>query len=134
MRFSAKVFICTIIIIAISFSSGAYLLISGNFKSALDREIRRGLEEYQLLRYSYESGVLSRELQGHLLSDEMLKDVARQVARDIDSAEGMVRIYGNDLDGIYSSVDFEKTDSSLLKALPQGGRKYIIEEFDVAFL
>lgn len=130
MKFSAKVFMCTIIIIAVSFSIGAYLLISGNFNSALEREIRRGLEEYQLLRFAYESGVLSRELQGDLLTEQMLKDVARQVASDVGSIQEMVRIYGDSLEGIYSTLDFQQRDLSLIQSLPQGSRKYIIEKID----
>ena len=52
MKFSVKVFLYTLMVVAIAFSIGGYFLISRNFDSAMDREIGRGSEEYQLLKLS----------------------------------------------------------------------------------
>jgi len=130
VKFSFKVFICTIVIVAVSFSIGTYLLLSGNLNSAMDREIKRGLEEYQLLRFAYESAAISSELQGEELTEETMRDLATQVAGSIDSQERFAGVYGSSFNEIYSNYPFPREDRSLLQSLPQGQRKYTIENID----
>lgn len=45
MKFSVKVFLYTLIVVAIAFSVGGYFLISRNFDSSMEREMSRGQEE-----------------------------------------------------------------------------------------
>jgi signal transduction histidine kinase len=134
MKFSIKVFMCTIIIVAISFSIGAYLLISGNYNSAMYREIKRGLEEHQLLKFAYESALISSEMQGQVLTEDILNEVAGQVVGSTSSEDRFVRLYGSNLNEIYSNFPFKSKEISLLQSLPMGQRKYVIENTEGRFL
>ena len=60
MRFAAKVFFATIIVITTAMSIGGYLLIVNGFDMTLDREVTTALDENQLLRFSLQSSIIAR--------------------------------------------------------------------------
>ena len=80
MKFSFKVFICTMMVIAIVSSVGSYILIASSFESDIQREINRGLDEYQLTRFAFESSMLSAEMQYATVTEEVLDSIVKQTA------------------------------------------------------
>lgn len=70
MKFAWKVFLSTVIVIAIVFAVGGYVLITSFFASALSRETDRALEENQLMKLAYESAATTYVNQGTKLTDE----------------------------------------------------------------
>ena len=128
MRFSIKIFICTMLLVASAFCTGGFLLISKNFSANVDREANRSLEEHLSLRFLLESGILSEELQNNQLSDEVLRRVAGQISSSL-SAEGGAReiqIYDGNGRPVYppsSSSD----NTSHLQPLLADQTKYRIE-------
>ncbi|MEZ4357124.1 MAG: HAMP domain-containing sensor histidine kinase [Eubacteriales bacterium] len=80
MKFFFKVFILTTLVIAIVCSIGSYALISTSFNSDVNREIERGLEEYQLTQFAFESSLLSAEMQYSNVTDEMMGSIIKQTA------------------------------------------------------
>lgn len=80
MKLFTKILFCTTTVITVALCVMGYLMISDNFENALSRETQRGLEEYQLLKFTFQSGILSAYESGGLDSD-MLKAVAGQTAQ-----------------------------------------------------
>ena len=71
MRFAWKVFLSTVIVIAVVFAIGGFILITSFFDSALSRETDRGvLKENQLTKLAYESAATTYVNQGEKLTDE----------------------------------------------------------------
>lgn len=70
MRFAWKVFLSTVIVIAVVFAIGGFILITSFFDSALSRETDRALEENQLTKLAYESAATTYVNQGEKLTDE----------------------------------------------------------------
>lgn len=80
MKYFVKVFFCMILVITIALALMGYVLISHNFENALSREKARVLEEYQLLKFSLQAGMINAAEQGAIL-EEVLSDIADQTAK-----------------------------------------------------
>ena len=79
MRLFTKIFLCTIAVVTVALSVTGYRLISDSFNNSVARETQRGLEEYQLLKFTLQSGILSAEESGSI-STENIKTIAQQTA------------------------------------------------------
>jgi signal transduction histidine kinase len=80
MKFSFKVCLCTALVIAVVCSAGSYALITHTFAADIDREVKRGLEEYQLTQFAFASSLLSADLQFAKVSDDMLRYIITQTS------------------------------------------------------
>ena len=69
-----------ILVITVALALMGYVLISHNFENALSREKARVLEEYQLLKFSLQAGMINAAEQGAIL-EEVLSDIADQTAK-----------------------------------------------------
>lgn len=131
MRLSAKIFLCTITVIAIALSMMGYLMIGGSFENAIAREQQRGLEEYQLLKFSLQSGMLSA-YEGGTLTRESLLALAMQNAEAAPSGD-MTAVFDEEGIAVFSTFPenyiyrglYETDDTGLL---------YFIEEYEDRFL
>ncbi len=130
MRFSIKIFICTVLLVAAAFCAGGTLLISRNLEDNLDREISRSLDEHLSLRFMLESGIISEELQSHELSDEALGRVAQQISAGLTSARGSREIIVHDKlrRRIYPSSAPKSEDRIRLQPLLTNQTKYRLEK------
>lgn len=79
MRLFTKIFLCTIAVVTVALSVTGYRLISDSLNNSVARETQRGLEEYQLLKFTLQSGILSAEESGSI-STENIKTIAQQTA------------------------------------------------------
>ncbi|GFZ33027.1 two-component sensor histidine kinase [Clostridium zeae] len=110
MRFSLKIFICTLLVVAISFAAGGYLLVSSSFLAAKDREINRSLDEYTSLQYMLESELINEELNGKEITKEVLKMAVEKVSGSIKQSK-------------QSDRDITVYDSSGQQVYPEEGSK-----------
>ncbi len=124
MKFAWKVFLSTIMVIAVVFAIGGYILITSSFDSALRRETDRALEENQLMKLAYESAAIPYE--GTKLTDEAITIIASQLQnngrRDIVLADDAYR-------EIYVGSPGDYVDQELLKSADEG-RAYTFTEQD----
>ncbi len=76
MKLFAKIFICTVLVITIALSVTGYIMISGSFRSAVEREYNNSRTQHQMLKFALQSAMLSRTEAGDRLSDEALSEAA----------------------------------------------------------
>ena len=108
-----------------------YLMIGGSFENAIAREQQRGLEEYQLLKFSLQSGMLSA-YEGGTLTRESLLALAMQNAEAAPSGD-MTAVFDEEGIAVFSTFPenyiyrglYETDDTGLL---------YFIEEYEDRFL
>ncbi len=81
MKFSFKVLICTTLVIAVVCSVGSYALVDTSFRSDIDREVVRGLDAYQLVRFAFGSNLVSAEIQYSSVTNEMMGTIIQQTAQ-----------------------------------------------------
>nr|WP_122012135.1 HAMP domain-containing sensor histidine kinase [Maliibacterium massiliense] len=107
MKFSWKVFISTLLMVAAAFACGAFFLIDSMFAASLETEANRALQENQLMQLAYETGVMNYTIQGNAPSDEVLRNVAEQIGRD----GRMLAVRKNEGGAIYDNITVEMGDA-----------------------
>ncbi|BDF59503.1 two-component sensor histidine kinase [Christensenellaceae bacterium] len=123
MKFAWKVFLSTIMVIAVVFAIGGYVLITSSFDSALQRETERALEENQLMKLAYESAAIPYE--GTKLTDEAVTIIASQLENG--GRRGIV-LSDENYKTVFSSFGGEDAEQELLKSTDEG-RSYTIGEY-----
>ncbi|WP_066646308.1 sensor histidine kinase [Christensenella timonensis] len=124
MKFAWKVFLSTIIVIAIVFAIGGYVLITSSFNSALRRETDRALEENQLMKLAYESAAIPYE--GTKLTDEAITIIASQLQ---NSGRRYIVLADEAYKEIFVSSSGDYVDQELLKNTDES-RAYTITQED----
>jgi signal transduction histidine kinase len=130
MLFSIKIFICTVVAVAISFATGGYLLISSNFATAKDREISIALDEHLLLQYMLESAIITQELQGQQVTDTMIGNASQSTTlsmRQSGQTGRNILVYDNKGVEIYPIVGKKAQPIKGLTSLHPGQAVYYIE-------
>ena len=75
MRLFTKIFLCSVLILSVSLSVLGYLMIADSFSNAMDHELDRVLSEYQMCKFSVQSGMLAGREKG-ILNDKMMVRIA----------------------------------------------------------
>lgn len=87
MKFSWKLFFCTIVIMCISFSIGGCIMVGTMFKSAIDRELGLAREENKLLRLSI---VMTATNSNYI--DDAQNNMISSIAHSVESSGQMGKI------------------------------------------
>lgn len=125
MNFSWKVFFCTVILIAATFSAGCYMLVSSVFDTGLERETTLCLEENQMLRFSYETSVASVPLGAGKLSDSIIQTIGESLESGSLSGNRIIRISDENYNSLYKSKNMN-FDNSILEQIEKDERVYKI--------
>ncbi len=104
MKLFAQIFLCMITVLTLALCMVGYLMISNSFANAVSRERTRALEEYELIKFSLQSGVLSASESGKLTVVELtaLAEKTAEIAPD----ESLVAVFTEDMIKLKST--FEK--------------------------
>ena len=116
MRLFTKIFLCTLAVVTAAVSVTGYLMISDSFTNAADRENQRGLEEYQLLKFTLQSGILSASSNDNLTEDNMTA-LAQQTAGMAPSGD-QTAVFDSEKQMIYSTFPADYSFDSLNDANP----------------
>lgn len=111
MKFTFKVFICTIVVIAAALGFGGIYLVNSLFGLAIDRETRQAMDENNLLRFAFETIVLNVPLKYGVLQDKTIEEIALTL-----KTGRYIRITGEDKQALYS-VEGIDVDNALLDAV-----------------
>lgn len=131
MRLSAKIFLCTITVITIALSLTGYLLIGNSFENAVIREKQRGLEEYQLLKFSMQSGMLSA-YEKNALGWESLLTLSMQTSEIAPSGD-ICAVFNSEGVNIFSTFPEDFEFPGLLD-IEEGGLSYYTREYQGKYL
>lgn len=116
MKFSMKLLLCTMIVMAAAFGFSGFYFVNYVFERALDRESEQALEENSILKFAFETAALNVPAKYDVLQD----DTTRQIAANLEaggSREGrMLRISDEGKQVLYASDGFEADDRLLRRA------------------
>ncbi len=136
MLFSLKIFVCTVVVVALSFAIGGYALISSNFTAARDREISLAINERLSLQYILESTLITDELQGQEITDGTVRDAAKNVASSLQqNGRGGRNIVVYDNQGIemYPDIGKKAQYSADLASVRSGQVVYSIQHLKTTY-
>lgn len=134
MKFSLKLMLSTISIIAVLFSAGGTFLVSRNFDHALRNAASQNTQQHLLERYAMESNMLGYLFSGEPYTPDRLADFAKRLT-GYAAGEKYLGVYAVDKQPIYenlpafspderSAILAASADTYLLKQ--SGGKTYML--------
>ena len=80
MKFSLKLLFWTVIIMALAFGFSGFYFVNYVFETSIARETRQAMEESRILRFAFETAVLSVPVQYDVLPDHTIEQITYNLA------------------------------------------------------
>ncbi len=114
MKFSWKLFMCTISIVAITLAFGGNYIVNSFFRSALSRETKQALDESGMIRFAFETATLNIPSKYEHLQDQTIAQIGATL--DTGAQNRYIRISAENADMLYESDAFCVDDTILSSA------------------
>lgn len=125
MKFSSKLLLSTIIVLAMALGFSGYYLVNYVFESSLNREIRQAMDESNILGFAFETAALNIPAKYSVLPDGTAEEIASSLERSGPDSSRLIRISDEKKQALYASVGFE-ADSGLLEETGEQTKAYRI--------
>lgn len=126
MKFSLKLMLSAISIIAILFSAGSTFLVARNFDHALQNAVAQNTQQHLLERYAMESNMLGYLLSGETFAPDKLAGYAKRLT-GYASGEKFLGLYAADKQPIYQNLPAFSPDE-LSEILAASGDAYVMKK------
>ncbi len=128
MKFSFKLLLWTMIVMAISLGFSGFYFVNYVFETSLEREIGQAADENSILRFAFETAALNVPVKYGMLQD----DTVEQVASNLEGAQDvgrLLRISDEEKNILYASDGFE-ADEALLAQTGESIKAYRVINMD----
>lgn len=129
MKFSLKLLLWTMIVMAAAFGFSGYYFVHYVFERALDREVGQALDENSILKFAFETAALNVPAK----YDVLLEDTARQIASNLEAGgqdTGRMLRISDDQERVLYAADGFTADGGLLTALHENTKTYRVIRLD----
>lgn len=113
MKFSLKLLLWTVIVLAIALGFSGYYFVNYVFETSLNREVQQALDENSILRFAFETAALNVPAKYDVLQDSTVEQVASNLETGGNSTSRLLRISDEQQAVLYASEGFE-ADMGLL--------------------
>lgn len=113
MKFSLKLLLWAVIVMAIAFGFSGYYFVNYVFETALDREIRQAFDENSILRFAFETAALNVPAKYDVLQDNTVEQIASNLETGGHDTRRMLRLSDEQKNILYVSDGFS-ADNALL--------------------
>lgn len=118
MKFSLKLFLWTISIVAATLAVGGYYIVNSMFQTSLARETKQVMDESGIIRFGFEISALNIPYKYEHLQDQDIARIAQRL--DTGGENRYVRICGEDSVPLYASEGFPAGSISMKGDMDQG--------------
>lgn len=134
MKFSLKLLLWTMIVMALGFGISGFYLVNYVFQTAIEREAGQALNENSILRFAFETAALNVPAKYDVLQDNTVGQIAVNLEAGGDDSSRLLRLSEPQGDVLYASSGFtadrgllEHTaeDTKAYRVIRQGERYYI---------
>ncbi len=115
MKFSLKLLLWTIIVMAVALGFSGYYFVNYVFETSLEREVRQALDENSILSFAFETAALNVPAKYDILQDNTVEEIASNLEAGGHGASRLIRISDEKKGILYGSDGFEA--DSVLKEL-----------------
>lgn len=130
MKFSYKILLGTILIMAASFGFSGYSLVNFVFETSLKREINQAMDEISILQFAFETAALNVPSKYGVLQDTTVEQIASNLEKSGQITNRLLRISDEEKQILYASDGFT-ADRQLLQQMTEDTRTYqVIQEKD----
>lgn len=123
MKFSIKLVLSTMILLALSLGFGGYYLVNYVFETSLEREVGQALDESSILGFAFETAALNVPLKYSVLPDSVVEEIASRLETGGESGRRLIRIADEEKNVLYTSDGFA-VDEGLLPQTDQHTKSY----------
>ncbi len=132
MKFSYKILLCSIMIMAAAFGIGGYFFVNYVFETSMDREIRQAMDESSILQFAFETAALNIPSKYALLQDSTIEEIGLNLENSGEgrllriSDENRVTLYASD--GFVEGTEFLSgigAQTRVYQVIPFGGHYYV---------
>lgn len=134
MKFSLKLLLWSIIVMAISLGFSGFYFVNYVFETSLEREVGQALDENSILRFAFETAALNVPAKYDVLQDGSIEQIALNLETGGQNTGRMLRISDEERNVLYASDSFEADEELLLQTdeltktyriIQQGDQYYI---------
>ena len=115
MKFSYKLLLCTIIVLAIALGFSGFYIVNYVFETSLERETGQAIDENSILAFAFETAALNVPAKYDVLQDTTVEQIASNLQTSGQNASRMLRLSDEGKNTLYASDGFETDDGLLLE-------------------
>lgn len=134
MKFSYKILLWTIIIMAGAFGISGHIFVNYVFETSLEREINQSMNDTNILQFAFETAALNIPSKYEVLQDRAIEEIGATLDAGNGGATRLIRISDETRTPLYSSEGFaEETDflnlineeTRIYQVIKQNDRYYV---------
>lgn len=123
MKFSYKILLWTIVMMAAAFGISGYFFVNNVFETALAREIQQAMDESSILQFAFETAALNVPSKYDVLQDTTVEQIGSNLEKGGQGAARLLRLSDEDKNVLYASEGFSE-DTELLEQVEEDARAY----------
>ena len=123
MKFSYKILLWTIIIMAAAFGASGYIFINYVFKTSMEREVGQAMDESSILQFAFETAALNIPSKYDVLQDSTIEEIGFNLENSGHGTGRLLRLSDEERLVLYASEGFTE-DTEFLKQIDTQTRIY----------
>lgn len=106
MKFSFKLLLWTMIVMALGFGFSGFYFVNYVFQTSMDREVNQAMDESSILRFAFETAALNVPAKYDVLQDTTVSQIASNLESGGRSSGRLLRICDEQKNVLYASPGF----------------------------
>lgn len=123
MKFSIKLVLSTMIVLALALGFSGFYFVNYVFETSMDREVGQALDESSILGFAFETAALNVPLKYSVLPDSVVEEIASKLEMGGQGGGRLLRIADEEKNILYTSGGFS-ADEGLLPQTDQHTKSY----------
>jgi len=128
MKFSYKILLCSIMILAAAFGFGGFFFVNYVFETSMDREIGQAMDDSNILKFALETAALNIPSKYDVLQDSTIEEIGANLENSQNSS--LLRISDENFQLLYASDGFVEGTELLAAIEEQTGIYQVIHTND----
>lgn len=123
MKFLYKILLWTIIIMAAAFGFSGYLFVDSVFRTSLEREVGKALDDGNILQFAFETAALNAPTKYNVLQDAAVEQIGSRLEGSRQGSGRYLRLSDEEKNVLYASGGFLE-DTALLQEIVEDARTW----------
>ena len=123
MKFSYKILMWTIIIMAAAFGASGYFFVNYVFETSMDREVGQAMDDSSILQFAFETAALNIPSKYDVLQDSTIEEIGSNLENGGHGPGRLLRLSDEERKLLYASEGFTE-DTSFLEQIDADTRIY----------
>ena len=129
MKFSYKILLWTLIVMAAGLGFSGYFFVNYVFETSLEREINQAMDESSILQFAFETAALNVPAKYGVLQDAAVEEIGSRLENSGQGASRLLRITDEERTILFASTGFQQ-DMQLLEQVEENARIYQIIPYE----